>query len=80
MSYFLLTYDRHDGREPQIEEFADSAEAMDHFVAAERRHRTENDGKGVVLLVADDVATLRRTHSHYFMTTDELFQAARAAS
>jgi hypothetical protein len=80
MSYFLLTYDSRDGREPQIVEFADSAEAMDRFVAAERQHRAMKDGKGVVLLVADDVETLRRTHSHYFMTTDELLQAARAAS
>jgi hypothetical protein len=80
MSFFLLTFDRTNGREPQIMEFTDSSSAMDEFVAAERRHREVDDGKGVVLLIADDVDTLRRTHAHYFMTTDELLDAVRAAT
>jgi hypothetical protein len=80
VSFFLLTFDRRKGREPQIEEFADSELAMDRFVAAERQHREIDDGKGVVLLIADNVETLRRTHSHYFFTTEELLEAARAAA
>ena len=80
MSFFLLTFDRRNGRDPRIEEFSDALQAMDRFVAAEREHRRENDGRGVVLLIADDEDTLRRTHSHYFMTTAELLDSARAAS
>jgi len=67
MSFFLLTYTRGaSDEEPTIEVFEDAAQAMERFVAAERQHRNSNDSRGVVLLVADDEATLRRTHSHYF--------------
>ncbi|MES1246056.1 MAG: hypothetical protein ABUS54_00080 [Actinomycetota bacterium] len=80
MSFFLLTFSRRNGSQPEIESFDDAGIAMDRFVAAERLHRDTDDGKGVVLLLADDVDTLRRTHSHYFLTTEELLENARSAS
>jgi hypothetical protein len=80
MSFFLLTYDRRNGKQPAIDRYEDPAEAMDRFVNAERSHRNHDDGKGVVLLIADDEATLRRTHTHYFLTADQMLDAVRTRS
>jgi hypothetical protein len=48
---------------------------MNAFVDAERALRGD-DRHGVVLLVAEDEETLRRTHSHYFSSVDELLSKA----
>lgn len=80
MSFFLVTFSRRDGANPFLERFEDADEAMSRFVAAEHTHREQRDGKGVVLLIADDEETLRRTHSHYFVSPDELLDAVRAKS
>ncbi len=71
MSLFLLTFSRRDGSQPAIERFEDPEEAMERFAERERELRGSED-KGVVLLVADDEDTLRRTHSHYFSNVDEI--------
>ena len=76
MAFFLITFNRKGSRSPQVEAYENSVEAMERFVAAERLHRDNDDGLGVVLLIAEDEATLRRTHSHYFATTDELLRSA----
>jgi hypothetical protein len=72
MSYFLLTFDRPANGAPRIERYEDGDEALAHFTDAERRVRAEGADRGVVLLVADSEETLRKTHSHYFYTVDEL--------
>ncbi|HWB21307.1 MAG TPA: hypothetical protein VG652_00290 [Gaiellaceae bacterium] len=78
MSFFLLTYTRGSHREPDIAEFQDPAAAMERFVAAERSHREHDDGRGVVLLIAEDEETLRRTHSHYFESLEETLAGLRS--
>ncbi|HTR33073.1 MAG TPA: hypothetical protein VMH47_04270 [Gaiellaceae bacterium] len=75
MSFFLLTYRRQADADPAIVRFEDSTEAMSAFVNAERALR-DDETQGVVLLVAEDEQTLRRTHSHYFSTFDELLAEA----
>jgi hypothetical protein len=77
MSFFLLTYSRGNDEESTVESFDDPAEAMERFVAAERHHRAHDNGRGVVLLIADDEETLRRTHSHYFESLEEALAAFR---
>jgi len=76
MAFFLLTFSRKNSGTAELEAFENRDEAMERFIAAERFHRDNGDGLGVVLLIADDEATLRRTHSHYFATTDELIRSA----
>ena len=76
MSYFLITFTRGDGTGPELERFEDGDLAMDRFTAKERQLRAEKSNRGVVLVIADDEATLRRTHSHYFYTLDELLAGA----
>lgn len=71
MSFFLLTYTRRAEAAPEIVRYEDSAQAMDAFVEAEHALRGSRD-RGVVLLIADDEETLRKTHSHYFESVEEL--------
>jgi len=75
MAFFLVTFSRRESAPPKIESYENPIEAMEKFIAAERHHRGAEDGLGVVLLIADDEATLRRTHTHYFATTDELIRS-----
>lgn len=70
MSLFLLTFTRGAQVPPELERFEDATEAMERF--AEREHELRGSNRGVVLLIADSEETLRRTHSHYFSTLDEL--------
>lgn len=76
MSFFLLTYSRSNGDEPGLERFEDAGTAMERFVAAERRHREQDDGRRVVLLIAEDENTLKATHTHYFRSAAELLEGA----
>ncbi|HVW88808.1 MAG TPA: hypothetical protein VHC01_05020 [Gaiellaceae bacterium] len=71
MSFFLLTFDKQSEAAPEIARFEDAQGAMSAFVEAERALRGD-DRRGVVLLVAEDEDTLRRTHSHYFASVDEI--------
>jgi hypothetical protein len=63
---------------PQLERFEDAEVAMERFVDAERKHREKDDGRGVVLLIAEDEETLKATHTHYFRSAAELLDAARS--
>jgi len=76
MAFFLLTFNKKDSGSTQLETYENPVEAMESFIAAERLHRGNGNSVGVVLLIADDEATLRRTHTHYFATTDELVRSA----
>jgi hypothetical protein len=73
MSFFLLRFTRK-GREPNIERFENSDEALERLFEEERR--TFGTEEGVVLLVADDEASLRETHAHYFESLGSLRDAA----
>lgn len=70
INHFLLTFDI--GRQTaQVEEFGTEYEmALVAYGAAEERHRSDPQIE-VVLLGADSLETLRRTHSSYFMGTSE---------
>jgi hypothetical protein len=72
MSYFLLKYKTGEHEDPVLERFEDAELAMQKFIEAERWHRDHDKDHGVVLLVADSVETLRRTHTHYFLSLDEM--------
>ncbi len=76
MSYFLITYSRRGGEDPVLERFEDAAEAATKLLEAEARLRGDLV-HGVVLLYADDEASLRRTHGSYFLDFDELLETAR---
>ncbi|MGZ6660319.1 MAG: hypothetical protein ACXVHL_23420 [Solirubrobacteraceae bacterium] len=51
--------------------------AMEKFVAAERHYREHCDIYGVVLLIADDEETLRRTHARYFTDVEDMLSTFR---
>ena len=72
--YFILLYNIRE-REVQIEPFdSDFEAAADSYGMLEARHR-EDDDIEVVLVGADSIETIKRTHSHYFAHDPaELFQ------
>jgi hypothetical protein len=69
MSLYLLTFHRRKLAEPILADL-DPDEALVRLLEAEDALRGSDFG--VVLLVADDEEALRRTHSQYFETFDEL--------
>jgi hypothetical protein len=71
MSHFLVIFDRQKHVEPLIERHEDPAAAVARLFEVEGELRGDQS-RGVVLLVADDESDLRRTHSHYFKTVEEL--------
>lgn len=67
-SYFLLIY-RLDTRELLVEVFdADERAAADAYTAREHEYRDEPTIE-VVMVGADSLDTVRKTHSHYFATS-----------
>jgi hypothetical protein len=76
MSYFLVIFDRHKQREPTVERIEDADAALARLFDLESRLRGSTNGRGVVLLVADDEEEIRRTHSQYFKSFDELRELA----
>lgn len=75
MKHFLLIYDHkaqtlRDKREFGVGEAeADAATAA--YQAAEREYRTDPDIE-IVLIGADSLDTVRRTHGHYLSSEDRL--------
>jgi hypothetical protein len=68
---YLIVFDRAHGRISHFEEFDDRATALHARFAAERRHMGDPNVE-VVVLGADSVADLHRTHARYFKTLGEL--------
>lgn len=64
-TYFLLTYDRRQGKLLGNRRFKDEAAASAAYAEAEARYRG-NEAVEVVLVGADSEQTLRYTHGHYF--------------
>ena len=78
MSYFLLVYDRRQGhlmKSPIVFSDADAARALDARFKLEDAHRLEPDIE-VVLLGADSLESLRRTHARYFKSLREIATSA----
>lgn len=65
MLYFLLIYNRAHRHLQTVQEFADRDEAGRAYVAAERAAQGDS-GLEIVLIGADSMDTIRRTHGQYF--------------
>jgi hypothetical protein len=65
MHYFLLIYNRAHRHLQTVQEFADRNEAGRAYVAAERAAQGD-PGLEIVLIGADSIDTIRRTHGQYF--------------
>ena len=68
LKHFLLVFDPATGREARVDVFEHAGPALDAYRDAERRFRGQQ-GIQVVLIGADSLATIRRTHSNYFDDT-----------
>lgn len=73
MSHFVLIFDRHRSSPPAVEQFDDAEAAKARLFVAEQELRGDPH-RGVVLLYADSVESLRRTHGSYFLDLDELLE------
>ncbi len=74
MFYFLLVFDRPKGEILLSEPYRSSADALRARFKQERKYRTNPDIE-VVVLGADSMESLRRTHSRYFRNVTDLAAA-----
>lgn len=67
MRYFLIVYDRKDGRllEDPPREYDDEDTAVEDYATVERSYQQDPNVE-VVLVGADSLETVRQTHSSYF--------------
>jgi hypothetical protein len=75
VKYFVLTYRRATGDLIDIKDFDDGRDALDLRMAIEQDSANTDDTE-VVVLLARDRDHLQQTHSRYFRTARQLFQAA----
>lgn len=69
--HFLLVYDhRKQSLVSQPLRFEDGTEAAAAYAACEAEHRNDANLE-IVLVGADSLATIMRTHGHYFRGADE---------
>ncbi len=64
-AYFLLTYRPSDQSLDVADLGTDAVAADENYTTTEAEHRHEPDVQ-VVLIGADSIETIRRTHAHYF--------------
>lgn len=71
--HFLLVYSFDDRKLIHQDEFTDTRRAVAAYEAAESkyRHNGDVDKFEVVLVGADSIETVMRTHGHYFADADE---------
>jgi hypothetical protein len=74
VSLFLLVFDRQ-ARKVDVRELGEPDTALTSLFAAEAQLRDHPELE-IVLLTAADEDDLRRTHSRYFETFDELLETA----
>jgi hypothetical protein len=65
--HYLLIYDLRAGRLLETRAFESADEASAAYSKAERQHLDQPDIE-IVLIGADSLDTIRRTHGHYFAT------------
>jgi hypothetical protein len=65
LRHFLLVFDHNEGRLIQNREFNNSEEALTAYSATERSYTREQNVE-VVLIGADSIETVQRTHANYF--------------
>lgn len=68
MSHFLVFYDRSRQGEPDVEQIDDPLRAIERLLVAEGE-LADDPNRGVVMLVADELDDLKRTHAHYFASS-----------
>jgi hypothetical protein len=73
--HYLLIYDQHERLIVGRREFEDAESALAARFEAEREYRTRPDIE-VVILAADSWESVQRTHSRYFMSVQQLAEAA----
>lgn len=65
LQHFLLVYDLVAQRLIKQQEFSDGDEAATAYAALEREYKGRDDLE-IVLVGADSIETIMRTHAHYF--------------
>lgn len=65
LRHFLLVFDHSAGRLVSHREFRDAKDALDAYSIAERSYTREQNVE-VVLVGADSLSTVQRTHANYF--------------
>jgi hypothetical protein len=72
--YFLITYDLH-AHEVGVEDFGPDFEAAVAMYSLLEERYEEEDRIEVVLVGADSIDTIHKTHSHYFAkSADDLLE------
>jgi vacuolar-type H+-ATPase subunit F/Vma7 len=74
LHHFLLVYNRHD-QHLEYEEFDDAAAAGVAYERLEKKYRDRREIE-VVLIGADSIETVKRTHSNYFSRNELPFVPA----
>jgi len=64
--YFLLVFSFDEGRLVHTDEYTDPDEAIAAYNTTERRYRGNLDRFEIVLIGADSISTVMKTHGHYF--------------
>lgn len=75
--YFLLVYDRAARKLVRTDEFTDVALATAEYDRTEQAHLAD-EAVEIVLLGADSLDTLKRTHGHYFAEPAEAIRGRSA--
>lgn len=70
--HFLLVYDHNQQRLISRREFTNGAVAASAYAELEAQHREERDLE-IVLVGADSIDTIMRTHGHYFDLVENPF-------
>jgi hypothetical protein len=70
LTHFLIVFDRATSRLVSKTSYSEEEDAMAEFSKAERANYGNEDIE-VVLLSADSIETLEKTHGHYFSGKDE---------
>lgn len=65
LRYFLLVFDPSNGRSAEVRTFEETDDALDAYRDTEHRFRGQQ-GIQVVLIGADSLETVKKTHSNYF--------------
>lgn len=69
--HFLLVYSFDDAKLIEQQEFTESDAATKAYGEAEARYRDHFDRFEIVLVGADSIETVMKTHGHYFRSSDQ---------
>lgn len=74
--HFLLVYDHKQQRLVSRRQFTNGTTAASAYAAFEAEHRDDANLE-IVLVSADSLQTIRKTHGHYFRSNEEPFPSLR---